>query len=86
MEDLDAKTAAIYATLTDIFRDIFDDDEMTLRPDLTAEAVTGWDSFRQVEILIAVQEAFKIKLTSREIDDLACVGDLAKTIQSHQSR
>jgi hypothetical protein len=33
-----------------------------------AKDVEGWDSFKQVEIIVATQEAFGVKLTSREID------------------
>lgn len=84
MNDSEGNTAAIYATLTEIFRDVFDDNAFTLRPNLTAADVKGWDSFRQVEILIGLQEAFKIKLTSREIDGLGCVADLVRVVQDHQ--
>ena len=71
---------AIYASLTDIFRETFDDDSFVLQPDLTAADVKGWDLFKQVEILIAVQERFGLKLSSREIDGLGCVGDLVSAI------
>lgn len=66
--------------LTDIFREVFDDPAMTLRPDMTARDVAGWDSGRMVEILMATEEAFGITFTTREVDALARVGDLADTI------
>ncbi len=70
----------IDARLTDIFREVFDDPAMTLRPDMTARDVAGWDSGRMVEILMATEEAFGITFTTREVDALARVGDLADTI------
>jgi acyl carrier protein len=70
----------INARLTDIFREVFDDPAMTLRPDMTARDVAGWDSGRMVEILMATEEAFEIAFTTREVDALASVGDLADTI------
>lgn len=70
----------IDARLTDIFREVFDDSAMTLRPDMTARDVAGWDSGRMVEILMATEEAFGITFTTREVDALASVGDLADTI------
>jgi acyl carrier protein len=78
-------TEAIYESLTKIFRETFDDDDFELRPELKAADVKGWDSFKQVEILIAVQERFGFKLTSREIDGLGCVGDLVSVIERHQA-
>jgi acyl carrier protein len=71
----------IYTELTDIFREVFDDEMLVLQPQLTASDIKAWDSIKQVEILIAVQERFGLKLSSREIDELACVGDLAEVIR-----
>lgn len=70
----------IDARLTDIFREIFDDPALVLRPDMTARDVAGWDSGRMVEILMATEEAFAITFTTREVDALARVGDLADAI------
>lgn len=72
----------IYSALTDIFRDVFMRDDMTLRPDLTARDVEGWDSFKQIEIILATEERFGIKMNTRELDGLRNVGDLAKVVAS----
>lgn len=71
---------AIYARLTELFREIFEDPALVLRPETTASDVPGWDSGRMVEILMATEEAFGITLTTREVDALARVGDLADTV------
>ncbi len=72
--------AAIYEALTEIFNDVFLRDDMRLTPELSAAEVPGWDSFKQIEIMIAVEERFGFKLTTKEIDSLGNVGDLANTI------
>jgi acyl carrier protein len=69
-----------YAALTEIFNDVFMTDDMKLTPELTAKDVPGWDSFKQIEIMVAVEERFAIRLNTREIDSLKCVGDLAEII------
>jgi acyl carrier protein len=71
---------AIYAALTEIFNDVFMRDDMQLTPTLTARDVPGWDSFKQIEIMVSVEERFAIKLNTREIDSMKCVGDLAAVI------
>ncbi len=71
----------VYAGLTDIFRDIFIRDDLTLTPELTALHVPGWDSFKQIEIVLATEERFNIALHTRELDNLHCVGDLARLVQ-----
>lgn len=71
----------IYAALGEIFQDVFQR-EVPLRPDLTANDVQGWDSFKQIEIVIAIEERFAIRLTTRELDNLRSVGDLVRVIAS----
>ena len=72
----------IYGELTDIFRDVFMRDDMMLTPELTAKDVPGWDSFKQIEIIIAVEEKYGIKFHTRELDSLHNVGDLARTVEA----
>ncbi len=77
--------SAIYAALTEIFNDVFMTDDMKLTPALTAKDVAGWDSFKQIEIMVSVEERFGIKLNTREIDGLKSVGDLADVIAKKQA-
>jgi acyl carrier protein len=75
-----ATEAEIYPDLTTIFHDVFLRDDMTLTAELSAKDVRGWDSFKQIEIVMASEEAWKIRFTTRELDALRCVGDLVRTI------
>ena len=72
----------IYTQLTTIFRDVFLRDDLTLTPELSARDVQGWDSFKQIEIIIAVEEQFGVKFRTREMDGLNNVGDLVNLIAS----
>ncbi len=69
--------AEVYAALGDIFRDVFLRDDLVLRPELTAADIEGWDSFKQIEIVMAAEERLAVKFTTRELDRLQSVGDLA---------
>lgn len=71
----------LYAKLTDVFREVFGDDDMVLQSDLTADQVEGWDSIKMVTIIVAVEEKFGVRLRSREVDQLKNVGDLATLLQ-----
>ena len=71
---------AIYARLTNVFREVFEDPNLALRPEMTARDVPGWDSGRMVEILMATEDAFGIAFTAREVDAMLRVGDLAETV------
>jgi acyl carrier protein len=71
--------AAFYPVLTEIFRDVFMRD-IALSPELTARDVPGWDSFKQIEIIVALEERYGIKFRTKELDALTNVGDLARTL------
>jgi acyl carrier protein len=47
---------------------------------MTAADVEGWDSFKQIEILLAVEERDAIKFRTRELDGLNNVDDLVRTV------
>jgi acyl carrier protein len=76
----------VYVALTDIFRDVFMNDDMQLNPDLTAKDVPGWDSFKQIEIIIAIEEKYGIKFHTKELDSLGNVGDLARVVMTKTVR
>ena len=71
--------AAFYPVLTEVFRDVFMRD-IALTPELTARDVPGWDSFKQIEIIVALEERYGIKFRTKELDALTNVGDLARTL------
>lgn len=78
--------AAISAALTEIFRDVFGREGMELTPTLSARDVEGWDSFKQIEIILATEERFGIKMTTRELDSLQNVGDLIRVVAARSGK
>jgi acyl carrier protein len=77
-----ATEADVYAALTEIFADVFLRDDIVLSPDLTAKQVKGWDSFKQIEIIMASEEKWGIKFNTRELDGLRSVGDLVRLVEA----
>ncbi len=72
--------AEIYAALTPIFRETLAAPSLTLRSDMTARDVEGWDSLKMVMIIMAVEERFDIRMQTRDMDALRCVGDFVALI------
>jgi len=72
--------AEIYSGLTEIFHDVFMRDDLVLKPELSAKDVQGWDSFKQIEIIMATEEKYGIKFTTRELDSLQNVADLVRVV------
>lgn len=68
--------------LLGIIRSVLGNDALKLSPATVAKDVTGWDSLKQVMIIVEVEERFGIRLSSREIDSLQNVGDFIALIGS----
>lgn len=76
----------IYAKLTEIARDIFDDEGLTLTADTTANEVENWDSMSHINFVVMIEGAFHVKFTAAEIEELKNIGDLVKSIQRHMAK
>ena len=69
--------------LTNVFKEVFDDEAIVLSDDLTADNVDAWDSLSHINLIIAIEIAFDIEFKQSEILNFANVGDL-KTMHSAQ--
>jgi acyl carrier protein len=74
--------SAIYARLTEIIADFFDDDSITATPALSAKDLEGWDSLAHVRLMLTVERAFKVKFSTLEIGKMETVGDLVALIKA----
>jgi acyl carrier protein len=72
--------AEIMIGLTEIFRENFDDDTISLTEKTTADDIEGWDSFNHINILAATEIRFGIKFQTAEIEGLRNVGQLAQLV------
>jgi acyl carrier protein len=75
------ETVEIYARLTEIFRDLFADDDIVLTSETTADDIEGWDSFNHISVIVAVETRFGVKMTTNEIEGLSNVGALVAAIE-----
>lgn len=75
--------ASVTAELTRIFRDVFDNDDIVLRDDMTARDVDGWDSITHIRLLLSVEEAFDFNFDAGEAPELQNVGHLIAAVLRH---
>lgn len=64
----------------EVFRDVLDDDEIVLTDQTTADDVEDWDSLSHIQLIVAIEKAFHIKFTSKEILSWKNVGELVDSI------
>ena len=76
MEESDLRTR-----VTETFRDVFNSPTLELRDEMTAQEVKGWDSISHIDLVLALERKFKIKLTTGEVSKLKNVGDLVTLVR-----
>ena len=70
----------IIEKLTPIFHEVFSDNTIVLRDDMTAADVENWDSLTHMLMITKVEEVFGIRFKLRELNKLKNVGDLCDTV------
>ncbi len=70
----------IYERLNAIFRDFFDDEEIELTPETTADDIDDWDSLNHITLMSAVEEEFGIRFTMGQVSGMKNVGEMAEII------
>ena len=77
---------SVRGALTEVFRDVLDDDSLVLNDSTCAADVDGWDSITHVLLVVAVEAKFGIRLSSGEIQRLKNVGELAALVEAKLSQ
>lgn len=72
----------IVEKLTNVFHEVFNDNGIVLRDEMTAADVENWDSLTHMLMITKVEEVFGIKFKLKELNKLKMVGDLISTIES----
>lgn len=73
-------TENVYERLNRLFRDVLDDDGLSLRPETSARDVEGWDSMTNVQLMLSVEREFGVHLSAGQMQALRHVGDLVSVI------
>ena len=72
----------IFSKLNEIFEDVLDLDETPKLTDATtANDIEEWDSLSHIQLIVAIEKAFKIKFTSLEIMKWANVGEMVDSME-----
>lgn len=75
----------VFVTLNEVFRDVFDDEEITVSDKTTADDIEEWDSLEHINLLAAVEQAFGIKFNMGQVVSMKNVGEMADIILAQLS-
>jgi len=73
---------SVQDSLNQLFREVFEDDDINIAPGMTANDVDGWDSLSHVNLIVAIESKFGITFSQKELLTFKNVGDLLNSIQS----
>ncbi|GFO65537.1 acyl carrier protein [Geomonas paludis] len=66
--------------LNEVFCQVFDDEDIRIAPQMTADDIDGWDSLSHVNLIVAVETTFGIRFTHKEVLTFKNIGDLLNCI------
>ena len=64
----------IFNGVQDIFRDIFDEDDLIISNSTNADEIEEWDSLNHINLVCAIEQEFDIKFALGELVTLKDVG------------
>ena len=70
----------IFEKLNEIFRDIFDDEDITVTEATSSADIEEWDSLEHINLVVAVEKAFGIKFNMGEVVTMKNVGAMVDII------
>lgn len=72
----------IFLRLTEVFRDVFDDEEIAINKNTTSDDIDDWDSLEHINLIAAVESEFGIRFKMKEVTSMKNVGEMADIIAS----
>ena len=76
----------VFKRLNEIFQDVFDNKEFIVTDETSADNVEDWDSLRHITLISAVEKAFGMKFTMKEILEMENVGAMVDVIANRATK
>ena len=77
--------AEILERTIEIFRDVFDDDAISITDDTTAADIEDWDSLTHITLVSEIESAFHYKFQMKEVLSMQNVGEMLDILEKHMN-
>ncbi|MBQ6841382.1 MAG: acyl carrier protein [Bacilli bacterium] len=71
----------IFERVNNVFRDVFDDETITVNENTTSSDIEDWDSLEHINLIVAIENEFGIKFGMNEVTGMKNVGEMVKIIK-----
>ncbi len=72
----------VFEQLNEVFRDVFDDESITVDENTTADDIEGWDSLEHINLIAAVETEFGVRFSMGQVVSMKNVGEMVDIIMS----
>jgi acyl carrier protein len=76
----------VYKRLTEVFIDVFDDEDIKLSDVTTSDDIEDWDSLEHVNLIVAIEKEFGMKFTMGEVTGMKDVGAMVDIIVNRATK
>jgi acyl carrier protein len=73
----------ILGKLHDVFEDVFDKEEISVKENMLIKDVEEWDSLVHMMLMATIEEEFKFKFTLDEINNINSIANIIDIIERH---
>lgn len=74
----------IMKKITELCRDVFDDNELVITDSTSQKDIEDWDSLTNVQLISEVEKEFKVKFTMEEFQKFTNIGELISLLLNKQ--
>jgi acyl carrier protein len=68
----------LHERLEELFREVFNDDELVLTDETTAADISGWDSVAHINLMFSIEQTFGVQFTGNQLAEFKSIGELKK--------
>lgn len=72
----------VFDKVTEVFRDVLDDENLIIQENFSAADVDGWDSLTHIMLVVGIEKKFDLKFLSSEILSWKDIGEMVTSINS----
>lgn len=66
----------LHERLEEVFRQVFDSEQLKLTDDMMAPDIEGWDSVTHINLMFGIEQAFDVRFNGNELADMKNIGEL----------
>lgn len=70
----------VFERLNRVFQEVFDDEDIIVGEETTADDIEDWDSFEHINLVVAVEDEFSFKIPMGKVVTMKNVGEMVDII------